>query len=367
MSTLQLWLAVLGGLVLAGVIAHGAWQARRSGVRHADPRPAPARPTRGEPQFDDADTAPAVLVSSGDEDPDGMMEASVPRGEADIPMAVPAARRMPQRIDALIDAIVPLRLESPVSAESVLQHFPLTRRAGGKPFLIEGLDAESGTWEVITPNHTYGELQAGVQLANRLGPLNEIEYSEFVQKVQAFSEGIGALPDFPDMLEVVGRARELDGFACAHDAQLAMRLRARHSAWSVAYVQQQAAQQGFMPGGVPGRLVMPGRDEGAPPLLTLQFDAQAAFAEEPNQTAIRELVLALDVPQSGAEERPYDHWCRVGLALAVSLDATLFDDSGLDLNPDSLPAVGEELHKLYVAMVERDLAAGSPAARRLFS
>ena len=53
-----------------------------------------------------------------------------------------------------------------------------------KPLLIEGLDSESGTWE--TPGHgrRYTEFQAGVQMANRSGPLNEIEYSEFVSRSQ---------------------------------------------------------------------------------------------------------------------------------------------------------------------------------------
>ncbi|HEY2190589.1 MAG TPA: cell division protein FtsZ, partial [Caldimonas sp.] len=37
MSTLTVALASLGGIVLAGVIAHGAWQARRAGPKRAAP------------------------------------------------------------------------------------------------------------------------------------------------------------------------------------------------------------------------------------------------------------------------------------------------------------------------------------------
>ncbi len=59
-------------------------------------------------------------------------------------------------------------------------------------------------------------------MANRSGALNEIEYSEFIQKIQTFADAIGAEVDFPDMLEVVARARELDAFAGEHDAQLAV-------------------------------------------------------------------------------------------------------------------------------------------------
>jgi hypothetical protein len=42
-----------------------------------------------------------------------------------------------------------------------------------------------------------------VQLANRTGPLNEIEFSEFVMKAQAFADAVNGAPDFPDMLEEV--------------------------------------------------------------------------------------------------------------------------------------------------------------------
>lgn len=370
MSTLQLSLAIVGGLILAAVVAHGAWQARRSGVKQATPPPAPPQRYPREPRFgeDAGDTAPAVLTPSEGQMGPGIGPDEIPADPSpDLVLPTPASRRPVPRIDALIDVIVPMRLEQPVSAEHLLQHVPSSRRAGNKPFLIEGLDTETGEWEAVAPGRTFSELQAGLQLANRLGGLNEIEYSEFVQKIQAMADGVGALPDFPDMLEVVARARELDAFACARDAQLAMRLRARSTAWSAAYVLQQAAQQGFVPGGVPGRLVLPSSQEGAPAMLTLQFDSQAALAEEPNQAPVSELVLSLDVPQTPAEERPYDHWCHSGLGLAVAMDAALFDDGGIPLNPDSLPAVGEELHKLYVALAERDLAAGSPAARRLFS
>ena len=100
-----------------------------------------------------------------------------------------------------------------------------------------------------------------MQLASRTGALNEIEYSEFVQRMETFGEAIGATLDFPDMLDVMARARELDAFASAHDAQLAVHLHARGAAWSVGYIQQHARRHGFVPGVVPGpaRLSVGGR------------------------------------------------------------------------------------------------------------
>jgi hypothetical protein len=262
---------------------------------------------------------------------------------------------------------VPLSLEAPVSGELVMAHWPATRRAGTKPFYIEGLNLESGDWEQPASDQRYNELQAGVQLANRSGALNEIEYSEFVHKLQAFAEGVGAMPDFPDMLDVVARARELDAFAGPLDAQLAVRLVARSVAWSVGYVQQCAGRRGLLPGAVAGRLVLPSPEEGAPPVLVLEFDAQAAMAEDPQAAALRELILSLDVPQTPASAEPFPTWHKVAHALAEDMDADLLDDAGRPITLHAFDAIGKDLSQLYDALQTHDLAAGSPAARRLFA
>jgi hypothetical protein len=361
-SSLQLGLAVVGGVLLAGVVAHGAWQSRRvageARRRELPPSPSVAEPEAGprEPSFDGA---PLGASTAGDN--------VAPDRARDLPAVALRPRMAPPRIDALIDAIATLAVEAPVSGELALAHLPTTRRAGGKPFLIEGLDRDRGEWEAPRPGHYYGELQAGLQLANRHGPLNEIEFSEFVQKIQGFAEAIGALPDFPDMLEVVARARELDAFASGHDAQLAMRLRAHRSAWPLPFVQQHAARHGFVAGATPGRLVLPSPEEGAPPMLALQFDPQAALADDPKLARVAEFSLVFDVPQTPRGDEPFNAWCAAGNALALGLEAVVTDDNGQPLHAESFPGIGAELDTLYAQLAERDLAAGSPAARRLFS
>jgi hypothetical protein len=159
------------------------------------------------------------------------------------------------------------------------------------------LQRSHAQWETPHPGQRYSAFQAGVQLANRTGALNEIEYSEFVVKAQAFADAINGSPEFPEMLDEVARARELDQFASGHDAQLSFTLRARSAAWSPGYVQQHAARLGFVPGAMPGRMVLPASVAGMPPVLGLAFDTQAALAEDPAQSAIREVTLSLDVPQ----------------------------------------------------------------------
>jgi hypothetical protein len=357
MSSLMVALGSLGGLVLAGVVAHGAWQARKAGPKRAADEP--ARPEPREPVL--GDMVEALSALPGAEPGDGPLLGDLGAKE------FRQSKRLVLRLDALVDAIAPLRLEAPISGDVVVAHLPASRRAGGKPFLIEGLNADTGEWEAPVMGQRYGEFQAGVQLANRTGAMNEIEYSEFVQKSQAFADAIGAMPDFPDMLEAVASARELDNFASQHDAQLAVRLQTRGAAWSVGYIQQHGARHGFVPGVVPGRLVLAAAEEGAPPVLTLTFDSQAALADNPNLAAVRDVTLSFDVPQTDARLEPFAAWQNSAHALAAAMDAAIVDDNGRTLGPESFAAISAELAQLYEQLAARDLAAGSPAARRLFS
>jgi len=361
-------LALLGGVVLLALLAHGLWSTRRAAARKAVLPAAPQNEDRVEPALGAApphreagDTLPEPPREGSDH------EALEPTLEPGLGGGLRSVPWRALRLDPLIDAIVPLMLETPLTGEAALAHLPPSRRAGSKPFYVEGLDTETGTWEPLAPGRRYGELQAGVQLASRSGPLNEIEYSEFVQKVEAFAETIGARAEPPDMLEVAARARELDALTSPLDATLTITLRSNGIAWSVAYVQQVAARAGFVPGAVPGRFVLPAVEEGAPPMLVLSVPAQAALAEDPQASAVRECTLALDVPQTPESAEPFPAFYRAATRLAEDLDATATDDQGQPVTLRAYDAIGRELETLYRGLDKLDLAAGSAAARRLFS
>ncbi len=377
--SLTLALTLLALLVLLAVGLHGWWRTRRANASARAGRASRFGDTRGQPRVEPAlDTAAeAAPIETGDTQPGGEWAAQATAdAEAEaLPAPRPQTRPVP-RLDALIDAIVPLALETPVSGEAVLAHLPPTRRAGSKPFYVEGLDTETGDWAVPTPGRRYGELQAGVQLANRSGPLNEIEYSEFLQKVQTFADALGAsvrADEVPDMLDVAARARELDGMISPLDAQLTITLRANGVAWSVAYVQQIVARLGFVPASVAGRWVLPAAEEHAPPVLQLSVDAQAALAALDNTagasqaSAVREAVLVLDATQTPEAAEPYPAWHHAARTLADDLDATAVDDMGHPLSVHAFATIGREVQQLYRSLEALDLAAGSPAARRLFS
>lgn len=341
MSSFTVGLALLGGSVLALLVAWNAWTTRRNTPRQPEAAvqvaAAAHAPQRTEPAFDDAPLAP-----------------------------IPAPERKPG-LDALIDVLAQIAVDHPVAGETALAALPPTRRAGSKPFAIEGRNEATQEWETPRAAQRYLAFQAGVQLANRNGALNEIEFSEFVMKTQAFADAINGSPEFPEMRDEVARARELDQFAGSHDAQLGFTLRARNAAWSPGYVQQNAAKLGFVAGAIPGRLVLPASVAGGPPVLGLAFSTQAALSEDPAHSAIRELTLSLDVPQVPRSEQPFVRMRDAAIALAASMDGLITDDNGQVIPADALDVIGSDLENLYDTLDARDLSAGSPQARRLFS
>ena len=405
MSTLQISLAILGVVVLALIVAYNTWAARRNAPKRAQPEedetglpghhqpynlterhepaldlshgghqpepvgpqvvpmaqaqdhvhaapPPPPDTQRREPGMDDAQPtgAPAVVTE--------------PAFAAPEPSAIPMERR--PNLDSLIDAIAPIQPEHVIPGEGALQVQPTTRRAGSKPFRIEGLNQKTRQWEPLQAGSRYTAFQAGVQLANRVGALNEIEFSEFVSKVQAFADAVSASVDLPDMLQEVARARELDQFASEHDAQLTFMLRARQAAWSSGYVMQNAARLGFVPLSMPGRMALPSA-AGGQPLLVLTYDAQAAMAEDLDQSAILELLLSLDVPQVHRSEQPFARLREVADGLCQAMEGVLCDQNGHPLPVSVVEPIAADLEHLYDQLDSRELSAGSMLARRLFS
>jgi hypothetical protein len=145
-------------------------------------------------------------------------------------------------------------------------------------------------------------------------------------------------------------------------------------------VHQVAAQCGLVPGALPGRWVRPAREEGAPPIAVLTVDTQSALAEADAsgtpQAAVQRCTLTLDVPQSPASgigvagsdgDEPFPVWHQLALALGQALPAVVVDDGGAPISPAAFAAIGDQVRSLYLRLDALDLAAGSAAARRLFS
>lgn len=270
----------------------------------------------------------------------------------------------PSVIDRRIDCIVPLRLGERIAAERVLPLAVRFRRAGGKPVFVEGR-ADEAQWDALQAGQRYDELRVSVQMANRAGPLNELGFSEFASGVHRLADAIDAVPEFPDMMEVVSMARELDGFAAQCDAQLSVNVLSDGAPWSANYVQAVASRDGMLLSRDGTRFVK--LDANRNPVFMLQFEGVNFLRDDLTYKGGHMITLLLDVPVADEDILPFRLLCDYARSLAERIGARVVDDQRRVLPESALLAIEKRLMTIYGKLEQAGLPAGSPLARRLFS
>jgi hypothetical protein len=424
MDELTLGLIGAGAVVVGGVVVYNAWQGAR--VRRRMPRPMPEEtadlpprddleepspfieparaPSRREPSLaggavearvepgfgtaapldTPADIQAETTTPNGfrEEQAQSGAEAAEPAAEAVgtartdqaeqaervepvLPAATTISAAPPAVVDRRIDCIVPIRLGAPLAGERVIPYAQRLRRAGSKPVHIEGKPENGDGWELLQNGVRYEELRAAAQLANRNGPLNELEFSEFVTGVQQFADAIDAAPEFPDMMETVAMARELDGFAAQCDAQLSINVLSDGAPWSANYVQAVAAQDGLLLSRDGTRFVK--LDAKQSPVFMLQFGDTNFLRDDLTYKGGQMITLILDVPVADEDILPFRLMCDYAKSLAERIGGRVVDDQRRPLPESVLQSIDKQLMTLYAKLEEAGIPAGSAATRRLFS
>ncbi|EKS68013.1 MULTISPECIES: cell division protein ZipA C-terminal FtsZ-binding domain-containing protein [Caballeronia] len=418
MDELTLGLIGAGAVVVGGVVVYNAWQSAK--VRRKMPRPMPdeaadalarqeaddeqpfiepvrqsrrepvaggadgadaePRDTRVEPSFGTANESTAAApVAPADTAVDLQAEATSANGASEeapsatedertepvMPAATTISQAPPAVVDRRIDCVVPIRLAAPVAGDRVIPLAQRLRRAGTKPVTIEGKAEGDSAWELPRNGVRYEELRAAAQLANRSGPLNELEFSEFVTGVQRLADAIDGAPEFPDMMETVGMARELDAFAAQCDAQLSINILSDGAPWSANYVQAVASQDGLLLSRDGTRFVK--LDAKQNPVFMLQFGDTNFLRDDLTYKGGQMITLVLDVPVADEDILPFRLMCDYAKSLSERIGARVVDDQRRPLPESALLAIEKQLMTLYAKLEQAGIPAGSPATRRLFS
>ncbi len=343
----------IGAVIVVGVLVYNKWQehkARKSVARafssdHDDVLMRTEE--RSEPRFD--------IASGADGETPEVEGATTVLPGTDV--GVSASELAISLVDPLIDCLIPLALEAPVRGDKILPILHTLRHVGNKPVHFIGLHV-NGDWEPIAHGGVYTRLQAGVQMATRTTALNELEYSELVTRLRAVADEIGAEPEIPDMIEVMGEARTLQRFVSGHDAQLGVNLMSNGAPWSIATLIGALEKQGFdvRPD---GRYIMPDGDGGQ--LFTLTTNVTLGA-----DTTSR-LTLLLDVPCVAPARDGFGQMLTCARALVGRLDAVIVDDSNQPLMDEALGEINNQVLEFYQEMEIADIPAGSTRAMRLFS
>lgn len=304
----------------------------------------------------------------------------------------------PPCLDPVADCCVAIDLPAPVAAERLVNLARRFRRAGSKPVVVEasteplaflathatgvaaarldatadddtgpgGADAATEAfdpvdegpapaahpWEAPTPGRHYRSLRVGILMANRHGPLNAMEYSEFVAGLQALGDSLGALVDAPEMMQVLERARELDARCAALDAQIGVNVEVSE-ALSPADLNGIAQSADVIERGN-NRYARLG-DHG-------EVVFSVALGDTPNR-----LTFLLDVPRVAAERQPLREMVACAWHCAQALQGRMVDDTGRALTDAVFTRIEAQLAARYDALAAAGFRAGSPLALRLFN
>ncbi len=250
------------------------------------------------------------------------------------------------------DCIIELVCAGRISGERVLAIAQRFRRAGSKPVAFDARAKVDAGFGPPAAGRGYDVVRVGVLMANRNGPLNAMEFSEFVSAVQAIAETLSARIDTPAMGSVLARARDLDSTCAQLDVQIGVNVEAPEPI-EPAQLAALAPVLALVERGS-HRYVRPGPS--GEPLYSL------GFADSPSR-----LTFLLDVPRVAASLEPFARMVQAADACAQRLGARLVDDGGKPLTQAALAQIARQLGQRYESLEAIGLPAGSTLACKVFN
>lgn len=340
MSDLQIGLILLGIVLILIVLIFNWWQDRR--IRQKMQEHFPERehdPLMG--------GQPAV---QGRREPGfGLRE----------PEEAPAADD-PVEVDPTTEVVIDISFAQAVPSAPLQTAIQSLLKTGSKPVRIFAEREGGGHRARLRPGEAYASMQLAVLLANRSGPLTDIEWSQLWTAAQGLAERFDGAIEAPEQEQVLARASELDQLCAALDAQVGLTLRLQ-DALAAAEVSGVLKEVGFLPY---GRQLAWMSDTGLPRFTALLDGAPALDAQS---SGISRIDLLLDLPNSPADEQAFSRMASVGRDLARRLKAELLDDQGHVVSDTADQAIDRQLFDLYGRLGQAGFEAGEERTVRVFS
>lgn len=339
MSDLQIGLILLGIVLILFVLLFNWWQDRR--IRQKMQEHFPER---------EHDPLMGAAPGGGRREPGFGLHEPEPDEQADDPIEV----------DPTTEVVVEISFAQPVPSESLHAAIQSLLKAGSKPIRIFAESEGGGHRARLRPGENYTALQLAVLLANRSGPLTDIEWSQLWSAAQALAERFDGAIEAPEQEQVLGRAGELDQLCAALDAQVGLALRLQDTL-TVPEISGVLREVGFLPY---GRQLAWMSDTGMPRFTALLDGVPALDAQS---SGVNRVDLLLDLPNSPADEQAFSRMASVGRDLARRLKAELLDDQGHPVADSADQAIDKQLLELYGSLGQAGFEPGAQRTVRVFS
>jgi len=345
MSDLQIGLILLGVVLILLVLLFNWWQDRR--VRKQMQEQFPERE-------DDPLLGPAPPVLRPRREP-GLGPVADPA-----PDAASGPDDDPAEVDPATEVVIDISFAHPVPSDQLHAATHAVRRVGSKPVRLFAEKDGGGHRARLRPGESYVSMQLAVLLANRSGPLSEIEWSELWTLAQGLTERFDGSMEGPELNEVVERAKQLDAVCAELDAMVGLALQLP-GALAVADLNRALEEAGFLRHG-PQLAWM--SEQGIPRFTALY---NGRLPGEVQSAGVDRIDLVLDLPNSPPDDQAFSRMASVGRHLAANLDAQLLDDQGRPVADGVDQAIDKQLHECYQRLEAAGFSAGEFRSSRLFS
>lgn len=348
MSDFQIGLIALGVVIVLGVLAYNWWQDRS--VRK-----------RMQAQFPQTEEDPLL---GGLPPVVGRKEPGLTDGVAGVSHEVTHTRRdvatEPDEVDAVCEAVIDIVFTQPVQSGDLAEAAKALIPADVRPLRYFSELPDGTHCAGLPAGEACASLQIAVLLANRSGPMTDIEWSQLWTAAQALAEKFDGAVEGPEQDDVVAQAAALDAMCAGLDAQVGLALQLP-SPVQVARVRDTVIEAGFARVGAHMAWVA----ESGAARFTLMFDGSPVSAFLGDR--VGRLDLLLDLPNSPADAQAFSRMASVGRDLAQRLDAVLVDDQGRPVSEASDATIDKQLAAMYAQLTQAGFAPGSERTARLFS
>jgi FtsZ-interacting cell division protein ZipA len=241
----------------------------------------------------------------------------------------------------------------------------------GKPLYWLGKKQENEPWEEITikngtENDGYISLKGCLQLADRSGPISEVNLSKFRDMAQDFVSKIDATVDCPDIVTSYEQAVILDKFCAEVDVMIGINIISKdNGAFVGTKIRALAEASGFKLDTTDGLFKY--RDDNDQIFFTLTNYESAPFLPNNMKTLTTHgITFLLDVPRVANGERVFDQMTHLAKIFSNTLGGILVDDNRVPLSDNGIARSKQQLVDIQLSMQKQNMSAGSQSALRLF-
>jgi len=346
MSDLQIGLVALGVVLILVVVIFNWWQDRR--IRR-----------RMQAQFPPTDEDPLL---GGLPPTVGRREPALGAVESHATDADPVVPREAdtEEVDAVCEAVIDIAFPQPVPGAELRDAARSLAVSDSKPVRIFA-ETDTGLHRVGLPaDESCVSMQLAILLANRTGPLTDIEWSRLWTAAQSLADRFEGSVEGPELDHVIERAAALDEQCAGLDAQVGLAVML-NGAQPVEQVRNLVEDSGFV---AVGRHLAWVAESGLA-RFTLLFDGVPVSLFQ--SASVSRLDLLLDLPNSPSDRQAFSRMAGVARDLCQRLGGQLVDDQGREVNPASDTKIDEQLAALYAELEKAGFEPGTERTARLFS